>query len=141
VCGLAFAAVYTALALVLGYDPIATLNATVAAYRRTQHHRPYAFWLFGSPTAWWISLGLPIGWLAVRAATESDPSALGLVAVVVVSALLGFTNAETERIWLPYTPLASLAAAAVLRPRRLPPVLYLLAAQALGAELLFHTIW
>ena len=62
----------------------------------------------------------PIAWLAARALDGGDPAALALAAVVVVSALAGFTKAETERIWLPFVPLACVAAAAVpisrLRP-------------------------
>ena len=46
---------------------------------------------------------------------------------MVVSAVLGLTKAETERIWLPFVPLACVAAAAVLPARGLKPVLWLLA--------------
>jgi len=51
------------------------------------------------------------------------------------------TKAETERIWLPFVPLACVAAAAVLPARRLKPVLWMLAAQALAVQLLFDTVW
>jgi hypothetical protein len=64
-----------------------------------------------------------------------------LFAVVIVSAILGLTKAETERIWLPYVPFACVAAAAALPVRRLPAVLWLLVAQALAAQLLFDTVW
>ena len=141
-CALATIVVYATLALALGYDPVATLQATAVAYRDgISRHRPYAYWTFGSPTAWWIGLGLPIGWLALRAAAARDACALALFAVVVVSAILGLTKAETERIWLPYVPFACVAAAAVLPRRRLPGVLWVLAAQALAAQLLFDTVW
>jgi hypothetical protein len=141
-CVLAMSAVYGALALALGYDPIATLNATARAYGHgISRHRPYAYWVFGSPTAWWIGLGLPIGWLALRAVPARDACALALFAVVTVSAILGLTKAETERIWLPYVPFACVAAAAVLPVRRLPGVLWLLLVQALAVQLLFDTVW
>jgi uncharacterized membrane protein len=141
-CVLAIVAVYGTLALVLGYDPFVTLNATAAAYRHgISRIRPIAYWLFGSPTAWWLGLGLPIGWLALRAAAAREGSALALFVVLIVSAVLGLTKAETERIWLPFVPLACLAAAAVLPSRRLPTVLWLLAAQALAVQLLFDTVW
>ena len=57
-----------------------------------------------------------------------------------VSAVGGFTKAETERIWLPFVPLACVAAAA-LPIRRLSSVLLALGAQALAVELLFNTVW
>jgi hypothetical protein len=141
-CALATVAVFAALAAMLGYDPIATLTATVAAYRHgISRIRPYGYWVFGSPTAWWLGLGLPIGWMALRAAASRDASALALFAVVIVSAILGLTKAETERIWLPFVPLACVAGAAVLPSRRLPAVLWLLVAQALAVQLLFDTVW
>lgn len=141
-CALTTLAVNATLALMLGYDPIATINATAAAYRHgIARIRPYAYWAFGSPTAWWIGLGLPIGWLALRALGSREASALALFAVVIVGAVGGLTKAETERIWLPFVPLACVAAAAVLPSRRLPPVLWLLVAQALAVQLLFDTVW
>jgi methylthioxylose transferase len=142
VCALAVIAVYCTLALALGYDPIATLNATGAAYRHgISRHRPYGYWLLGSPTAWLIGVGLPIGWMALRAVAQKDPAALALFAVVITGAILGLTKAETERIWLPFVPLACVAAAAVLSTRRLSVVLWLLVGQALAIELLFDTVW
>ena len=142
VLALAVIAVYGALAVALGYDPIATLSATAAAYRHgISRARPYAYWVFGSPSAWWIGLGLPIGWMALRAAASRDACAVALFAVVIVSAALGLTKAETERIWLPFVPLACVGAAAILPMRRLPVVLWLLVAQALAFQLLFDTVW
>ena len=67
--------------------------------------------------------------------------AVALAAVVVAASVLGFTKAETERIWLFLVPFACVAAAPVLRPRRLAPVLGALAAQALAVELLLFTVW
>jgi hypothetical protein len=142
VCGLAVLALYATLAMALGYDPFATLTATAGAYRHgISRIRPYSYWLFASPSAWWIGLGLPIGWLALRAAASGNVAALSLFAVIILGAALGLTKAETERIWLPFVPLACVAAAAVLPARRLPVVLWLLVVQALAVQLLFDTVW
>jgi hypothetical protein len=61
--------------------------------------------------------------------------------VIATAALLGFTKAETERIYLFLVPLACVAAAVALHERRLPLVLGALAAQALLTELLLYTVW
>ena len=58
-----------------------------------------------------------------------------------MAAALGFTKAETERIWLFLVPLACIAAAAALPDRLLPAALAALAEQALAVELLFGTVW
>ncbi len=142
ICGLAIAAVYLTLALTWGYDPIAAVKATDAVYRQgIAHMRPYAYWAFGSPVAWGLALGLPTAWALLRAVAVHDEAALALTAVVLVGAVLGYTKAETERIWLPYVPLACVAAARVLPVRGLRPALWLLVSQALATELLFDTIW
>jgi hypothetical protein len=78
--------------------------------------RPYAFWVFGSP-------------------------ALAIFALVLIASLIGLTKAETERIWLPFVPLACVAAAAAVKPPRLKPLLAALGAQALLFEVLFFTVW
>jgi hypothetical protein len=141
-CGLATVALYGALALTLGYDPFAALKATDAVYRHgIANIRPYGYWLFGSPVAWGIGLGLPTAWAALRAVGRGDSAALALAAVVIVGAVLGFTKAETERIWLPFVPLACVAAARMLPAHRLRVAVWLLVAQALAVELLFWTIW
>lgn len=134
-------AVNAALALAVGYDPVATLRATDAVYRRTTAARPYIYWLFGSPVAWAAMLGLPTATLALRALAAAEPAALALAAVVITGSVLGFTKGETERIWLPFVPLACVAAAGAPRPKRLAWILRVLATQALLAELLFNTIW
>ncbi len=103
--------------------------------------RPYAYWAFGSPVAWGLALGLPTGWSLLRAVGVRDQAALALLAVVLVGAVLGYAKAETERIWLPFVPLACVAAARVLPARALRTTLWLLVAQALAIELLFNTIW
>ena len=103
--------------------------------------RPYEFWLLGSPTAWGVMAGLALAPSGLRALAAREPVAVALAAVIGASALLGFTKAETERIWLPFVPLACVAASAVLPARRLPVILWLLVAQALAVELLFDTVW
>ena len=45
-------------------------------------------------------------------------AAVALAVVVVVAAVAGFTKAETERIWLFLVPLACVAAAPAIAPRR-----------------------
>ncbi len=141
-CALATAAVYLTLALTWGYDPFAALKATDAVYRQgIAHVRPYAYWAFGSPVAWGLALGLPTVWALLRAVGLRDPAALALLAIVLIGAALGYTKAETERIWLPFVPLACVAAARVMPPRGLRSALWVLAGQALATELLFDTIW
>ena len=140
--GLAVIALNGVLAVVYGYSPFAALRATAHAY----HHgvaltRPYAFWVFGSPAAWAVALGLPTAWLALRAFSRADAAAVAICVLVCVSSLLGFTKAETERIWLPFVPLACVAAAAASERVRLRPLLVGLAAQAMLFELLFFTVW
>jgi hypothetical protein len=142
VVGLAVAGFNAALAVAYGYDPFAALSATAQAY----HHgvamtRPYAFWVFGSPVAWAVALGLPITWLGLRSLSRADPAAVATFAVVFVASLVGLTKAETERIWLPFVPLACVAAASAVRPQRLRALLAALAAQAMLFEVLFFTVW
>lgn len=56
---------------------------------------------------------------------------------------MGFTKAETERIWLFFAPFVCLAAARALarRPALTTAVLAALAVQALVHEALFDTVW
>jgi hypothetical protein len=141
-CALAFLAVHGTLAALYGYDPIGALRATEQVYRQSLAEvRPYWFWSLGSPVAWGVTLGLPIAGAALVAAVRGQPAALGVVVVVVVASLGGFTKAETERIWLPFVPLACVAAAGVLPAGRLRLALAALAVQALGTQLLFATVW
>jgi len=84
---------------------------------------------------------LPIAWYALRAAAAGWAPALALAAVVVIAALLGFTKAETERIYQFLVPIACVSAAAALPRRLLPAALMVLAAQALAIELLVYTVW
>ena len=129
------------LVVALGYDPVAVLHRLGHIYATgIATRRPYAFWLLGSPVAWLLMLGPPIAWIACRALGRGDPAALALAAVIVVASVAGFTKAETERIWLPFVPLACVAAAARPIPR-LRLVLVTLTLQALAVELLFNTVW
>jgi methylthioxylose transferase len=142
VCGAVFAASYALLHLATGYDPIGVLRATESVYREgIASRRPYEFWLFGSPVAFLCALGLPIAWFALRSAGARYAPAVALVAVVIVAALLGFSKAETERIYQFLVPLACVAASASLPARWLPLTLGALAAQALAIELLLYTVW
>ena len=134
---LAFHAVF---ALATGFDALGTLHATSRVYEvGIASRRPYAYWLFGSPTAFLLILGAPIFWLALRSLADRTPEALAIASVIAFSCVLGFTKAETERIWLFYVPLVILAAAPLVRrPQLLAGVL---AVQAVGYELLFDTLW
>jgi methylthioxylose transferase len=141
-CGIALLAFYAALHLATGYDPIGVLEATETVYREgIASRRPYEFWVFGSPVAFLVAMGLPIAWLLFRAAAAGEPAARALLTVLGIAAVLGFTKAETERIYLFLVPLACVAAATALPERRLPLVLGALAAQALATELLLYTVW
>jgi hypothetical protein len=141
-CGAALAALFLALAGCFGFDAPGALAATGEVYRLgVASGRPYAFWLFGSPVAFLLSLGVPIAWLAARALGRDDRLAIAIWVVVGLAAVIGFTKAETERIWLFFAPYLCLAAAPLVTRRALVPLLALLAAQALVAEALFGTPW
>jgi len=141
-CAVAVLALNGALAAAYGYDPIGTLRATEAVYRNSLAEvRPYAFWVIGSPVAWGVTLGLPIVGAGLVALVRGSTAALAIFAVVLIAAVAGFTKAETERIWLPFVPLACVAAAQVVPSGRLRLVLAALAVQALVTQLLFSTVW
>jgi hypothetical protein len=141
-CATAWLALNGALAGAYGYDPIGTLRATEQVYRHSVASvRPYAFWVAGSPVAWGVMLGLPIAAAALRSCVRGNDAAVALAVVVGVAAVAGFTKAETERIWLFLVPLACVAAAPAIAPRRRTAVIAALVAQALAIELLFDTIW
>jgi hypothetical protein len=141
-CGLAVLVLDGGLALFAGYDPIGTLTATEAYYRNSvASRRPYSFWVFGSPVAFAVVLGLPTAAGALLAAQRRAPAGIAIATVVGVATVAGFTKAETERIWLPFIPLACVAAAEVLGPARLRLAAPFLAAQAVVIVLLFQTIW
>jgi methylthioxylose transferase len=143
-CGAALLAFHAAFAALTGFDPVGTLAATEDVYRAgVASTRPYWYWLLGSPVAFLLVLGLAISWPAVRELGRGTPEAVAVFAVLAIASVLGFTKAETERIWLFFAPFVCLAAARALarRPERLGVVLALLAAQALLHELWFDTVW
>lgn len=140
--GAAVVAANALLYATIGYDPIAALDTAGHLYGiGVSGVRPYWYWVLGSPAAFAIAIGLPLTWLVARAAALRHSPALALVALVATAALLGFSKAETERIWLFMAPLACIAAAPLLGENRLRLVIALLAAQALATELLFYTLW
>jgi hypothetical protein len=133
---------YLALYAFTGFDPIGAIQAASQAYELgISRARPYGYWLFGSPVAFGVAIGLPLAWYALRALARRDPTATALAVVVAISAVLGYTKAETERIWLFMLPLAAVAAVTALPQRRVQPVRCALAVQALAVELLFWTVW
>jgi hypothetical protein len=141
-CAAALLAFYGLLHLLTGFDPIGALRSTEIVYREgVASNRPYAFWVFGSPVAFLLAAGVPLAWLALRALGAGETVAVALFSVVIVSAVLGFTKAETERIYLFLVPFLCLAAATTLSRRYLTPVLGLLALQAIATELAFETVW
>ncbi len=141
-CAVALAGFYLALYALSGYDPVGAVRAAESVYREgVASNRPYAFWVLGSPAAFLIAAGLPITWYALRALGARREPAVALFAILAFSAVLGFTKAETERIYLFLVPLLCVAAAAELPERRLGLVIGLLAAQAFAVEILFFTVW
>jgi hypothetical protein len=142
-CGAALLAFYSLLYAATGFDPIGTLCSTEEVYRAgVASSRPYWFWLLGSPVAFLVVLGLPLSWLALRGLTKGETLAVAIFAVIATAAIVGFTKAETERIWLFLAPFVCLAAASEAKegaPVR--PLLAALAAQALLYELAFDTVW
>jgi methylthioxylose transferase len=142
-CGAALAASWALLHAATGFDPIGALLATSDVYRAgVASMRPYWYWLLGSPTAFLLVLGIPISWYALGALAAGRTAAVAIFAVIATAAVLGFTKAETERIWLFLAPFVCLAAAAG-RAGDVPlrPLLAVLAAQAIAYELVFDTIW
>ena len=142
VAGAVLVAFYLALYAVTGFDPLGSVRAAGDAYSLgISNARPYLFWLFGSPVAFAVALGIPTAWYAARALGTGDPAAVGLAAIVLVSVLIGLTKAETERIWLFMGPLAAVAAATLVPLRRMPAICAVLVAQALLTQLLLETVW
>ena len=139
-CGAALVVFYALLYAATGFDPIGTVRATEEVYRAgIASRRPYWFWVLGSPVAFLVVLGIPVSWLALRALARGDRLAVAIFAVIAVAAVLGFTKAETERIWLFLAPFVCLAAATERAPLR--PLLAALAVQAVLYELAFDTVW
>jgi len=141
-CGAGVLALNGAVWAVAGYDPLGTLSATQAYYDRSLARiRPYAYWWIGSPVAWALSMGPPIAAAWLLAVRRGNAVAIGLASVVAVAAGLGFTKAETERIWLFLVPLACVAAATVVPPERLRLAVAALAVQGVAVSFLFQTLW
>jgi len=141
-CAAGLLAFYGLLHVATGFDPIGAIRAAESVYREgVADHRPYAFWLFGSPAAFLIAAGLPIAWYALRALGARSDVAVALFSVLAIAAVLGFTKSETERIYLFLVPPLCIAAAAALPSERLGAVIGALAAQTLATELLFYTVW
>ena len=141
-CGLAVLVLDGGLALATGYDPIGALRATEAYYRNSvASRRPYSFWLFGSPVAFAVAVGLPAAGAALVAAQRRLPAGVAIAVVIGVASVAGFTKAETERIWLAFVPLVCVAAAEVLPTRWLRWIAPVMAAQAFVVVLFFQTIW
>lgn len=139
---LALLAFYAILYAATGFDPVGAVRAAGEAYDLgISNARPYLYWLFGSPVAFAVALGLPTAWFAARALGTGDAAAVALAAIIVIAVLVGLTKAETERIWLFMGPPAAVAAASLVPLRRMPLLLVLLAAQALASSLLLFTIW
>jgi len=142
VAGAGVIAFYGVLHALTGFDPIGAVEAAGEAYDLgISNARPYLFWLFGSPVAFAVALGLPTAWFAARALGTGNDAAVALALIVAVSVLIGVTKAENERIWLFMVPLAAVAAAAVVPVRHMPAILAALCAQAVAASLLLETIW
>ena len=140
-CGVALVVFYAALGAFTGFDVIAAIDATNLRYHDgIANVRPYAFWVFGSPAAFLLMLG-PVAWFAARSLASREITAVALTAIIVVTSLIGYTKAETERIWIFLVPLACLAAARALPERAFKPVLVAMTAQALVIEILFATRW
>ncbi len=141
-CAVTTSLLYLGLWAATGYDVVGAFRGTERVYRfSVASERPYAYWVFGSPVAFLTVVGLPIAWLFLRAVTRRQQAAVALAVVIGVAAVIGFTKAETERIWLFFAPLACIAAAPLLSERRLRWVLAGLALQALAIELTFATVW
>lgn len=140
ITGAVLVAFHAVFALATGFDALGTLQATHQVYDvGIASRRPYAYWFFGSPTAFLLILGVPIAWLALRSLGDRRPEALAIFAVIAISCVIGFTKAETERIWLFLAPLVILCAAPLVRRPQL--LIALLATQAVVYELLFDTLW
>ncbi len=141
VCGVALVVFYAALEVFTGFNVVAAIDATNLRYHDgIANVRPYAFWVFGSPAAFLLMLG-PVAWFAARSLASREITAVSLTAIIVVTSLIGYTKAETERIWLFLVPLACIAAARALPERAFKPVMVAMTAQAFVIEILFATRW
>lgn len=141
-CAGALVAFYAGLWALTGYDAIGSLRRVEEVYRfSVASVRPYAFWLFGSPAAFLIGAGLPVLWFAALAVQRRHRGAVAIAGVIVIASVLGFTKAETERIWLSFLPLVCLAAATVLPRRWVAPALAVMVLQAYLTQMFVYTVW
>jgi methylthioxylose transferase len=137
--------------LATGYDPVAAVRATHAAYQAApgSAHRPYLPWLVGDPIAFGGMLGVPLfAALVVRAVAVVRQRAwtgfdAAVLACLLAASSWGFSRGEVERIFLFLVPLALVPVVRQLRAwqARLPAVAALLVAQTLAVQLLFYTRW
>jgi methylthioxylose transferase len=137
--------------LAAGYDPVAAVRATHAAYQAAPGSagRPYLPWLVGDPIAFGGVLGIPLfaALIAVAAAVVRQRAWTGFDAAVLACLLAasswGFSRGEVERIFLFLVPLALVPVVRQLWVwrARLPGVAALLVAQTLMVQLLFYTRW
>jgi hypothetical protein len=141
-CAGALVAFYAGLWALTGYDAIGSLRRVEEVYRfSVSSVRPYAFWVFGSPAAFLIGAGLPVLWFAALAVQRRHRGAVAIAGVIVIASVLGFTKAETERIWLSFLPLVCLAAATVLPRRWVAPALAVMVVQAYLTQMFVYTVW
>jgi len=140
-CGVALLVFYGLLAILTGFDVLGSIEATHDRYfNGVASIRPYLFYFFGSPAAFLFMLG-PIAWYASRSLGSREIGAVALAVAILLTVLVGYTKAETERIWIFFLPMACLAAARALPERHLRPVLVALVAQALVIEVVYYTMW
>ena len=110
--------------------------ATVATF--------FSWLLFAIPASAALVVLQRDGWRAaarVCLAAGAGVIVFNAALAIAVASVLGFTRGETERIWLAFTPLACVAAAAVVPVSRLRPVLTILAVHALAVEVQLFTVW
>jgi hypothetical protein len=137
--------------LATGYDPVAAVRATHAAYQAApgSARRPYLPWLVGDPIAFGGMLGVPLfAALVARAAAVVRQQAwtsfdAAMLACLLAASAWGFSRGEVERIFLFLVPLALVPVVRQLRAwqARLPAVAALLVAQTLAVQTLFYTRW
>jgi hypothetical protein len=137
--------------LATGYDPVAAVRATHAAYQAApgSARRPYLPWLVGDPIAFGGMLGVPLfAALVARAVAVARQRAwtsfdAAMLACLLAASSWGFSRGEVERIFLFLVPLALVPVVRQLWAwrARLPAVAALLVAQTLAVQLLFYTRW
>jgi hypothetical protein len=137
--------------LATGYDPVAAVRATHAAYQAApgSARRPYLPWLVGDPIAFGGMLGVPLfAALVARAVAVARQRAwtsfdAAMLACLLAASSWGFSRGEVERIFLFLVPLALVPVVRQLWAwrARLPVVAALLVAQTLAVQLLFYTRW